>query len=148
MRIAHAKFEALNSSSTWASPACGLLLGSACELLLANPPPLGRGRRGDGGHGEVMGCVSWCVLRDWWDWAHVLFKGHNPRVVVCVSGRTRSAKRVGISSGVPKWAVLSVLQEFWTWARFGTHFFYRVRAGKLVPSFGGKGPRVEGVGGR
>ena len=34
-------------------------------------------------------------------------------------------------------------QDFCTWARFGTHFIYRVRIGKLVPNFGGKGPRAE-----
>ena len=34
--------------------------------------------------------------------------------------------------------------DFCTWARFGTHFIYRVQIGKLVPNFGGEGPRQEG----
>ena len=43
----------------------------------------------------------------------------------------------------PKWAG-PAWQDFCTWARFGTHFIYRVRIGKLDPNFGGEGPRVEG----
>ena len=35
-------------------------------------------------------------------------------------------------------------QDFCTWARFGTHFIYRVRIGKLDPNFGGKAPRAGG----
>ena len=35
-------------------------------------------------------------------------------------------------------------QDFCTWARFGIHFIYRVRIGKLDPNFGGEGPRAEG----
>ena len=65
-------------------------------------------------------------------------EGGEPQKLGTNSLKSKSDAKLIQGSLNPAW------QDFCTWARFGTHFIYRVRIGKLVPNFGGKGPRAEG----